>query len=82
MKRNCIIFNLSRELFLIALCLVMVIGVCCAPEYGAPHFFRELIVSKAIGIGAGWVQWKLYQYLGKRHLSYSWEEPKESDNIA
>ena len=52
MKRNCIIFNLSRELFLIALCLIMVFGVCCAPECGAPHFFRELIVSKAIGIGA------------------------------
>lgn len=45
-------------------------------------FFRELIVSKAIGIGAGWVWWKLYQYWGKRHLIYSWEEPKESDNIA
>ena len=82
MKRNCIIFNLSRELFLIALYLIMVFGVCCAPEYGAPHFFLELIVSKAIGVGAGWVWWKLYQYWGKRHLIYSWEEPKESDNIA
>lgn len=82
MKRNCIVFNLIRELVLFAIVFVMVVGIFGVPEDFAPHFFRDMILSKAIGIGAGWLWWKLYQYWGERHLIYSWEESNESDNIA
>lgn len=82
MKRNSVVFNLSRELILFAFGLIMVVGILSAPEDFAPHFFRDLVLSKVIGFGAGWAWWKLYQYWGKRHLIYTYEEPDESDNIA